>query len=71
MLFKAVKYSSVLSVDIVKMICGCRFCQGKDMRKDVEHYKIWLIGENGQETRDEYYLNIDTKSEFIELVRKD
>ena len=48
--------------------CGCSFCRGKELRKDVKHYK--LFAKDGSE----FYLNFwehpDTGIGEAEIVKK-
>ena len=47
-----------------KTICFCKFCKGKDKRKDIKHLK--LFGKHGLE----FYLMINKKDKEISLERK-
>ena len=45
--------------------CGCKFCKGKNMRKDVMHFKVFVDNLSSHE----FYLHLDKKTgkgDFIE-----
>jgi hypothetical protein len=50
-------YVASLEVQWSECTCGCSFCKGKQMRKDISHYKLF-IGTS------EYYLHVLNEDKY-------
>lgn len=65
MLFKFVDMDKIpIKYEREKVICFCGFCKGKSQKAYVRHLKLFDKNEK------EYYLNINEKSNQIEIKEK-
>lgn len=48
-----------------QVLCACDYCQGKEMRIDVSHWKLYVLS-----TNTEYYLHIRILEDY-KLVERD
>lgn len=65
MILEAMRTDKIIDDKAFRVICGCAFCQCKEQRKDVDHYKLFHLP-SGRE----YYLSIDQTNSRIEIVAR-